>query len=532
MGEKREISLQPKQWELLKLIEESRATVIGVGGGRGAAKSSGADRCAVTLMYERNGMTVCMVMRTWVKQMIPFHLEAIRRDFPWLAKDLISSAPGRLKIRDSRMEFKYAENYDAVEEAFRSGNYDLIFIDQAEQFSWREIVEIRKAARTKGGKAAKVVLLFNMRGACIQDLRKVFYLHDVAHPEDYVFLKVNPWDNVEWVREALASDGYTDREYYGWTDGQRKSYAAERGPYTRQLASDDPVISKADWEGSWDSIEGAYFSSSFDLGAVQKSPAQLSELVKPWATRWMSQDYGRTHYTSHHWHWRLTIPPEVVSSKLGWVGRKTPLNLTVTYRELVVNEMTGTEVGRKVAQMTPEAERPSVRAFFLSPELVTGEPHTIGAQEAAELRGFGLPGPKKADNERIGGWGLMAQLLKASRQKGVDDMGREFEDAWLISSDCVELIRAIPMAMRDPKNLDDVLKTDKSSARVEQDVLDDVRYGLKSMLRPRAPSREQAYQERMTAATPASRMMEAFRHAARRKKKTLPVQPPSWRANL
>jgi len=56
-----------------ELIEDSPAVVIGVGGGRGAAKSSGIDRIAITLMTERPTLC-CMVMRTW-PQLLTFHLE-------------------------------------------------------------------------------------------------------------------------------------------------------------------------------------------------------------------------------------------------------------------------------------------------------------------------------------------------------------------------------------------------------------------------------------------------------------------------
>src|ERR1700679_1812633 len=195
------IELQPKQSALLKLIKTSSAVVIGAGGGRVSAKSSGADRCVVTLMHEWPGLTACMIMRTWVSQLVPYHLEPIRRDFPWVANKLKSSPPAMLRIGKSRLDFKYAENYDAVIEAFRSGNYDLLLIDQAEQFSAREIREMRKACRSTGGRTAKTVLIFNMRGASIQDLRKWFHLHEVnkdEDPADYVFLKMNPWDNVEW----------------------------------------------------------------------------------------------------------------------------------------------------------------------------------------------------------------------------------------------------------------------------------------------------------------------------------------------
>lgn len=527
-----EISFQPKQDELYELIENHSAPVVGAGGGRGAAKSSGADRSIIRIMHERK-ILACMVMRNW-DQVYKYHVEPIRRDFPWLEAGLKTSSPAKLTIGKSELDFSYAESLEDIERRFRSGNYDLICVDQAEQFSSRELRELRKATRSKGGRQAKLVLLFNMRGAGIQDLRKWFHTHEVnkeEDPSDYVFVKFNPWDNVEWVRAALSEDHYTTFDYYAWTDQQRKDYAASRGPYTKQLATDDEVIRKADWEGDWDSIEGAYFANSFDLENTRISAKLVEDLRKPWATHWLSQDYGKSHYASSHWHFRVTLSPEEVTKHLNWHERKTPLNVVVTYREMIVNELNAAEVGRRLVECTPQVERSRLRAFYLSPELVTDDPNTIGSQQSKEVRPFGMPGAVKADNERIGGWGLMSKLLKATKQRGVDENGQEYADCLLISVECVEALKAIPMAMRDPKNLDDVLKTDKSQTKIEQDVLDDLRYGYKSMLAPRQKTEQEKFDEQMAKANPQARMMMTFRHEQQKAAKKRVVMPPSWKAN-
>ena len=531
-----EITLQPKQSALLKLIKSHRATVIGAAGGRGSAKSSGADRVAIALMREWQGLEACMVMRTWVKQMVPFHLEPIKRDFPWM--DLKSSPPAMLRDGKSRMDFKYAENYDAVVEAFRSGNYDLILIDQAEQFSMREIREIRKACRSSRGRVAKLVLLFNMRGANIQELRKLFYLHQFPKdddPEDYVFLKFNPWDNVEWVRSALKEDGYSVLEYYQWTDDQRKSYAAARGQYTRQLATDDEVIRKADWEGDWDSIEGAYFANSFDLEATRIGAGLVELLRKPWATHWTAQDWGKTHWCVTMWAFRVTLPPSEALKYLGWTLEKQ-INVTVVYREMAQTEREAPEVAQDIIDATPIAERPRMKAYFLSPEEVTEDPNSIGSQESRRLRLAAMPGAQKADNDRKGGYGLLGSLFKAAAGQGwgVDKDGNRFQydDAILISSECVEFLNAFPALMRDPKNLDDVLKTDLSQARIEQDFGDCGRYLVKSMLAPKRKTAEDVFQETMAVATPEQRTMLTYKHEFKLKAKKRQVLPPSWKGNL
>src|SRR5579884_4244731 len=119
MSKRVEIALQPKQWDLLKLVEEHPAVVIGLGGGRGAAKSSGLDREALTLMYQQKDCIACIVMRN-ADQVFRYHIEPIRRDFPWLEENLKTSWPAKLRIGKSELDFSYAENYDDVERRFRS----------------------------------------------------------------------------------------------------------------------------------------------------------------------------------------------------------------------------------------------------------------------------------------------------------------------------------------------------------------------------------------------------------------------------
>lgn len=72
----------------------------------------------------------------------------------------------------------------------------------------------------------------------------------------------------------------------------------------------------------------------------------------------------------------------------------------------------------------------------------------------------------------------MYELLANTKAKGMAG-----DLVWLISAECPELLESLPILMRDPKDLDVVLKTDKGQARLEQDVSESARYGLKSYLR-------------------------------------------------
>lgn len=507
-------------------------------------------------MSERPGLQCTLVMRNW-DQVFKYHIEEIRKsqEFKGINEALKTTPPASLKIGTSQLDFSYAENLQDVIRRFRSANIDVLVVDQSEQFTEAEIREMRQAARSKSGKPAKLVLSFNMRGAGIDFHRNWFHLRRVGAEEDaeqFRFVKFNPWDNCQWVIEALREDGYTVEEYYSWTDDQRKRYASVRGTYTKQLSTLDPVIRKADWEGDWNSIEGTYFQNSFDLDATRISAGKVEALRKPTATHWMSSDWGKAHWWPSHWHFRVALSPSEVHTILGW-HVSSSLNVTITYRELVANEKTPDEMARLQISRTPDHERSRLRAYFLSPEQVTGEPNSVGAQQARELRAAGMPGPVKADNDRIGGWSLMDRLLRGTKFAGHDpstlritcnDCGHQTiaasgaeskcgrcgsislraeaaqcSDVWLISAECPELLESIPKLIRDPKNLDDVLKTDKSSARLEQDIADDVRYGLKSMLAPRKKTAEDEYRERMASADdPAERTMIAARHVLRNRK--------------
>ena len=148
-----EIHLQPSQWELEDLILQHEATVIGVGGGRGAAKSGGADRIALNIAIEQPGSLQCVVMRN-ADQVRKYHEEPIVRDFPVL-EGYLHKTNHVLKIPTqgtySELVFSYSENLEDVKRRFRSGNYRYIWVDQAEQFTWEELSEIMLANRSKGG---------------------------------------------------------------------------------------------------------------------------------------------------------------------------------------------------------------------------------------------------------------------------------------------------------------------------------------------------------------------------------------------
>lgn len=502
--------LQPKQSEIWEMVENGTSTWIGMYGGRGGAKSGAMQRIMIARRLQRKGTVGCILMRN-SDQVKRYHENVMLRTWPDLER-CYKATERKLVLPfrsgpPSEIQFTYADVLADVIRRFRSANYYDIFIDQAEQFTEAELREIKQAVRWPQVPmgTCKLLLCFNMGGAGIGFMRKKFHTLEYGpreRAEDFSGVHVGPYDNVEWVRPALEQDGLTAEDYYGWSIGERKTYCATKSDYGSALVSQDEALVQRDFDGSWDSLEGAYFARSWDRDAAVIETDQVRKLIKPWWEHWMSQDWGRGHYTVTYWHARGEISPQEAKKVLGWEIRM-PIKLAVTYRELVSGGEAAADgggkrllnegdVAREIVRLTPPEDRDKIRDFVLSPDAFhkrTSE-NTIAEKIGAIMTESGLAYPRIADDNRKGGWALMSELLLSTKRRG-----QLHDDAWVISANCVELIAAIPLAMRELTDLDDITKTDKSRASVDADSMDSCRYGLQTMLRPGTKPKEQIVAE-------------------------------------
>ena len=109
-----------------------------------------------------------------------------------------------------------------------------------------------------------------------------------------------------------------------------------------------------------------------------------------------------------------------------------------------------------------------IDAIYLSPDAFARrtDEASIADQMGDVFAAAGFPRPIPADNDRIGGWMLMYQMLDA--------------DEWLLTDNCIELIRTIPTLVRDMARIEDIEKMEGD------DPADAARYGLKSRYATRA----------------------------------------------
>jgi hypothetical protein len=131
----------------------------------------------------------------------------------------------------------------------------------------------------------------------------------------------------------------------------------------------------------------------------------------------------------------------------------------VTYREFVQAGLSPRMLAQAIAE---RSGRERITEVFLSPDAFahrTAEA-SIAEQLGDVLLANGLPRPCAADDDRIGGWQLMYQLMES--------------DAWVITENCVKLIDCLPLLVRDDRRVEDIRKADGD------DPADAARYGLVS----------------------------------------------------
>jgi phage terminase large subunit len=246
---------------------------------------------------------------------------------------------------------------------------------------------------------------------------------------------------------------------------------ANDAEYRRTLESLPEHLRRAFLDGDWNVFAGQYFDI-FDYGRHTARPEELR--LETWWPRWISVDWGFQHPSAVYWHCAVpghpnsVIPSEVrnLSSSYGQrdpsvapLPRDDNPCRIVTYREFVQNGLSPRMLAQAVAE---RSGRERISEVFLSPDAFahrTSEA-SIAEQLGDVLVANGLPRPAAADDDRIGGWQLMYQLLESN--------------AWVITDNCAKLIECIPQLVRDERRNEDIRKVDGD------DPADAARYGLVS----------------------------------------------------
>jgi hypothetical protein len=225
-------------------------------------------------------------------------------------------------------------------------------------------------------------------------------------------------------------------------------------------------------EGDWTVPEGQYFTN-FEASERSVHPSVLSQIVKPWWPRWISQDWGFKHHSPVHWHTTGDVMPND-ARLLGRTWNSTR-KCVFTYREHVVSlAETGQSEEEWAKDVVKWTGSEKLSRYFLSADAFgkKSSQNTPADSIRNVMRKAGLPSPEQADmspGSRAVGWRFMYQLIQ--------------NDSWFISEQCPEALNAIPALEYDSdKGGEDIRKTD----HLYDDVADELRYGLQDMLNNKA----------------------------------------------
>jgi terminase large subunit-like protein len=444
------VPLQPKQKRLLRLVEESPATWIGYGGSRGGGKSHGARAVMLIRRFNHPG-TRGLIIRRKYKELLENHIEPLFRQFPQM-RAWYNISEKTLKLPNgSAVVFGYAEHGGDIYD-FQGDEFMDIVVDEATHFKEKDLIFLKTCNRWTGmpDGVCKMVLTCNPGNVGHAFVKRTFIdsqYHENESASDYAFLQACGWDNVGWAESALAGDGLTAKDYYGWTDEQRFKYFVERTDYGKRLNSLPGAMRIGHLMGRWDQFAGQFFDC-FDVARHTRAPQEIE--LKPWWPRWISGDWGYSHPAAVYWH-----------AQDG--------DRVITYDELHGSGIGERELGERIVAISNRYKDSTgkpikIQSVFFDQYAFakrTSE-NTIAEQIGEVLAANGLPMPTLADDDRIGGGRLCYEMLKA--------------DLVVISTACPQLIECLPTLSHDEDNLEDVLKVDGD------DPYDAWRYGLKSML--------------------------------------------------
>ena len=271
------------------------------------------------------------------------------------------------------------------------------------------------------------------------------------------------WVKALWIDKEPAS-GMEHPEEFDANDydfiparvSDNPIYAGDKS-YLKSLRSLPSHLKRAFLDGDWDVYAGQYFDR-FDCVKHVMRPEQID--WKPWWPRWISIDWGFEHPAAVYWH--AQGPPNTVpiaaSAKAANVAAADPPpgqgrqvkdenpRRIFTYREFVTHRTSPRELAREIverslcrASVSPPQSgvqvnlnsrqdagatrgnyaegsgREKIDTIYLSPDAFAKrtDEASIADQMGDVFAAAGLPRPIPADNDRVGGWMLMYQMLDA-----------------------------------------------------------------------------------------------------------------------
>ena len=386
-------TINPKQERFFK----SRKRFVGYGGARGGGKSWAVQRKAPLLACRYPGIKILFLRRTYkdLERNHVRYLEPLLRGFAkYSRQEKCFYFPN-----GSLIEMGYCASESDVLQ-YQGQEYDIIFIDEATQFTEYMFVTLTASLRGANRFPKRMYLTCNPGGVGHEWVKRLFIsrqYRDTENPDDYEFIPATVYDN----KELLDNDkGYVDM-LNNLPDGLREAWR----------------------DGNWDMLAGQYFSE-FDRSVHVIEPFNIPAHWK----RYRAIDYG------------------LDCLACVWVA-VDELGSYYVYREYAESDKIISDGARDIVSLS---EGEDIQYTVAPPDMWSRSQESAKAK--ADLFREGGLTLIKGSNDRESGWLALKNLLK------VYEVENGLRESRLhIFSSCAELIEHLPALQRDQKHPTDCM---------------------------------------------------------------------------
>lgn len=414
--------------EKQKLFLKDHHRHVGYGGARGGGKSW-AVRTKATLLSTKHAGIRILIMRQTYPELQRNHIIQFRA---MLVPDYASynNTEKQLKFKNgSVIDFQYCKN-DADLDRLQGAEYDVIFIDEATNFSEYQLKAIAACCRGVNDFPKRIYYTCNPGGQGHSYIKRIFIdrnYDEGEDPEDYSFTQALVQDNTA-LQEADPN-------------------------YVKFLEALPPKLKEAWLYGSWDMFQGQFFEEFRD-DPVHYEDRKWTHVIEPfdippgWKI-YRSYDFGYSKPFSCAW-WAIDYD-----------GRM--------YRILELYGCTG--IPNEGVKWSPDKQFAEIRKVedqhpYLKGKTIRGvaDPAIWASDTGESVNDVALRYRiyfEKGDHERIAGW-MQMHYRFAFDENGYPMM--------YIFKNCRAFIRTIPLLMYDEVKVEDL------DTELEDHVADETRY--------------------------------------------------------
>lgn len=467
--------LQPKQTELLRSVIRNGGMYIqpvahqclSVGGIR-SGKTLGWMMFFIQHYCFKYEHCDLLILRRTFKELESGAIADFKAFMPEELYDYDSTKHIATLANGSRVVFGHCQNNkDRDIEQYLGQAYVAIIVDECGQFSpdaWEMLY-----SRNTPNAGCKPDELGNMPVPRIVGCTNPIGPHYEYYRTKFVIKE--PWNKPEEARKDETNGTWWVEEAGEW----RLIYDPTEYAYQRSTVLDNPemlrrdpgIIARLDSMpkakrdklllGLDGKFEGQYYDvwdQEYHVINLREDPTAI--IWQPWQPVWVGQDWGMGHANACYFFTKALVKKSI--------GEDYVLK-TVCFQEVVV---TGGKTYLELASILaakaklPNGDPVKIKAIYFSHEKFSRQMdvHSPADDYSKALKEKGLPAVTRATQDRIGSASFIYNKLKNGEL--------------VILDNCREIILTFPGLMRNPDELDDVLKTETKG----DDCYDGFRYGL------------------------------------------------------